>query len=51
MGGDRRLMATDHDQAAHLTRERIEKDDVVLVKGSRGMHMEKVVKMLLEGDN
>jgi len=35
------------DQAGRFVQERMKNGDVVLVKGSRGMHMEKVVKELM----
>ncbi|MBW2276780.1 MAG: UDP-N-acetylmuramoyl-tripeptide--D-alanyl-D-alanine ligase [Deltaproteobacteria bacterium] len=41
--------AADHDHAAQIVRERLDKGMAVLVKGSRGMRMEKVVIALTEG--
>jgi UDP-N-acetylmuramoyl-tripeptide--D-alanyl-D-alanine ligase len=41
--------AADHAQAAQAVRERLGRGIAVLVKGSRGMRMEKVVHALVEG--
>jgi UDP-N-acetylmuramoyl-tripeptide--D-alanyl-D-alanine ligase len=35
------------EEAGRFVQERMKKDDVILVKGSRGMHMEKVVKEIM----
>jgi len=40
---------TTHDEVNCWLKEHLRSDDCVLVKGSRGMHMEKVVNMLLAG--
>lgn len=40
--------AADHEQAVAMLRERLRPGDVVLIKGSRGMHMEWIVAALRE---
>lgn len=39
-----------HDEAVLILKKVIKKGDVVLVKGSRGMHMEKVIDKLMAGN-
>ncbi len=43
------LVARDHGHAVELVRGIVREDAVVLIKGSRGMHMEEVVSQLLLG--
>jgi UDP-N-acetylmuramoyl-tripeptide--D-alanyl-D-alanine ligase len=48
MPDDRRTHVVDYEQAVQLIREEAGDLDTVLVKGSRGMHMDKVVVSLVE---
>jgi UDP-N-acetylmuramoyl-tripeptide--D-alanyl-D-alanine ligase len=44
-----RYHVADHQQAANVIRETAANQDTVLVKGSRGMQMDKIVVLLVEG--
>jgi UDP-N-acetylmuramyl pentapeptide synthase len=48
MPDDRRIHVADHQQAVQTIRQKAGDLDTVLVKGSRGMHMDKVVVSLIE---
>jgi len=49
MGSGHVMEAADNAEAAALMLERVSLGDVVLVKGSRAMKMEEIVRSLLEG--
>jgi len=49
MGAGEVMEAADNAEAAALMRERVSAGDVVLVKGSRAMKMEEIVRSLLAG--
>jgi UDP-N-acetylmuramoyl-tripeptide--D-alanyl-D-alanine ligase len=49
MGPGHVIEAADNAEAAALMRERVSRGDVVLVKGSRAMKMEEIVRSLLAG--
>ncbi len=47
MDSDNVFTFSDTDRAGRFLQERIEKGDFILIKGSRGMHMEKIVKEVM----
>ena len=49
MSADQGLVASGTDEAAHVVRQRLQKNDWVLIKGSRAMKLERVVHELLQG--
>jgi UDP-N-acetylmuramoyl-tripeptide--D-alanyl-D-alanine ligase len=46
MGTGRVIAVADNPQAVNLVKDYVKPGDVVLVKGSRGMHMEEIVSAL-----
>jgi UDP-N-acetylmuramyl pentapeptide synthase len=50
MDKDRCIDATSHQEAAAIVSSKIRAGDFILVKGSRGMEMEKVIASLEEGE-